>query len=63
MYESADRSVIHLQLIHNHLPRLADADLIDYDRDTDAVQLLSLHPRVTDIIQLSIKAEQHDDSE
>jgi len=63
MYTSADRSAIFLQLLHNHLPRLADAGLIDYDSNSGTVQLESLHPQVTDIIRRSVEAEQPEQSE
>jgi DNA-binding transcriptional ArsR family regulator len=58
MHTAEDRSAIHIQLLHNHLPRLADADLIDYDVDAGTVQLAPLHPRVTEIIRQSVEAEQ-----
>ena len=58
MQTPADRSAIHLELRHNHLPRLADAELITYDSHTGTVQLEPLHRRVTAIIQQSIEAEQ-----
>lgn len=56
----ADRTEIRLQLLHNHLPRLAEAGLIEYDRDTGTVQLDSLHPQTTDLIRQSVEAEQRD---
>lgn len=58
MYTAADRSAIHVELLHNHLPRLADADLIDYDVEAGTVRLAPLHPRVTEIIRQSVEAEQ-----
>jgi hypothetical protein len=63
MYTSANRSAIFLQLLHNHLPRLADAGLIDYDSNSGTVQLESLHPQVTSIIRRSVEAEQPEQSE
>ncbi|WP_235271431.1 ArsR family transcriptional regulator [Halorubrum saccharovorum] len=62
MHTSADRSAIRLQLLHNHLPQLADAGLIAYDSDCDAVRLESLHPRVTRVIRQSVEAERFDES-
>lgn len=58
MYTQSDRSAIVLQLLHNHLPRLDDADLIAYDADAKTVQLEPLHPRVREIIRQSVEAEQ-----
>lgn len=58
----ADRERIQLALVHNHLPRLADAGLIAYESHTAPVQLESLHPRVMEIIRQSVEAEQPNDS-
>jgi len=58
MQTSADRSEIRLYLRHNHLPRLDDADLVEYDGETGTVRLESLHPQVRDIIKQSVQAEQ-----
>lgn len=63
MHTTADRSEIRLTLVHNHLPRLAEAGLIDYDPYGGSVQIESLHPRVTTIIRQSIEAEPGDESE
>lgn len=57
MHTAADRSAIHIQLHHNHLPRLADAGLVDYDADAGTVRLAPLDPRVTEIIRQSVEAE------
>jgi len=62
MHTPADRSAILIQLVHQHLPLLADADLVDYDRDDSTVQIHSLHTRVESLIQQSIEAEHSDDS-
>lgn len=62
MYTSVDRSAVLLQLRHNHLPRLADAGLIDYDSNVGTVKREPLHPRVTDVIRWSIEAERPDGS-
>lgn len=63
MQTQADRLEIRLQLLHNHLPRLVDAELIDYNPHTGTVQLKPLHQRVIDIIQQSIEAEQFANAE
>lgn len=63
MHTAADRSGIRLQLLHNHLPQLADAGLIAYDPDGDTVRLESLHPRVTQLIRQSAEAEQVEQAE
>ena len=61
MQTPADRSEHRIELYHNHLPRLADAGLIDYDPQTGSVQLDSLHPQVANIIRQSVRAEQPDE--
>lgn len=63
MQTSADRSAIRFQLLHNHLPRLADAGLIEYDAQAGTVQREPLHRRVTAIIRQSVEAERLADSE
>ena len=63
MQTPIERSEIRLQLVHNHLPQLADLDLIAYDVDVGTVHLETLHPRVKDVIQQSIEAEQLPESE
>jgi DNA-binding transcriptional ArsR family regulator len=61
-HTSADRSELRLTLVHNHLPGLDEAGLIDYNPQSESVQLSALHPQVTDIICQSIEAEQRPDS-
>lgn len=56
MQTPADRSEIRIDLTHNHLPRLADAGLVEYDRDTGSVRLASLHPQVAALIRRSARA-------
>lgn len=63
MYTASDRSEIRLQLLHKHLPRLADAGLIEYVSSNDTVRLESLHPQVRDVIRRSVEAEQSEASE
>lgn len=62
MHTSSDWSELRVALVHNHLPRLADVGLIDYDPQDASVQLASLHPQVADIVRQSIEAEQHTES-
>ncbi len=62
MQTPADRSELLLELEHNHLPRLVDAGLIDYESHTGSVRLEPLHPRVEDIIRQSVEAELSADS-
>lgn len=63
LYTAADRSEVRLQLLHNHLPQLDDAGLIEYDPNSGTVRLRSLQPRPTDIIRQSVEAEQSVESE
>ena len=51
-----DRSDVLLVLKHNHLPRLADAEMVDYNPQNGTVHLESLHPFVADIIRRSVEA-------
>lgn len=57
MQRPADRSRRRTELRHRHLPRLADAGLIDYDRDDGSVSLDTLHPRVAEVVRRSVRAE------
>lgn len=63
MYTQADRSKILVELLHSHLPQLADAGLITYDPDTGTVQLSSVQPQVREMVRQSIKAERLEPSE
>lgn len=56
MQTPADRSELRLELMHVHLPRLADAGLIAYDPDEGTVELEPLHPRVADLVRGSIES-------
>lgn len=62
MQSHADRNKIYLALVHNHLPQLANAGLIDDESHTDSIQLQSLHPQVIDLIRQSVKAGQLSDA-
>ena len=57
MHTPTDRAKLRVQLEHNHLPRLDDAGLIDYDPQSDSVRIESLHPQVADIVRRSVEAE------
>lgn len=57
MRTPADRSELRLTLIHNHLPRLAEADLIRYEPQEGTVQLPSMHSKTAEIIRQSVEAE------
>lgn len=61
MQTPADRSELLVQLIHNHLPQLADMGLVDYEPHTGSVQIEPLHPQVADIIRQSGRAEPRED--
>ena len=52
-----DRDAVLTSLIHVHLPLLAAAGLIEYDRAQGRVQLESLEPAVDALITRSIEAE------
>lgn len=58
----ADRSEIHLELVHNHLPQLADAGLITREPNADTVRLDPIDPQIADLIRRSVGAEESDDS-
>lgn len=57
-----DRRELRLELVHKHLPCLADAGLITYDVAAGAVQCGSFHEQVAAIIRQSIRADQPADS-
>lgn len=63
MYTQADRSGVLVELLHNHLPQLADAGLTTYEPDTGTVQLASVQPRFKEIIRQSVEAERLEPSE
>ncbi len=62
MQTHADRSAIRLTLIHNHLPQLVEASLVEYDSDDGTVRMVSLHSRVREIIRQSVDAERRTES-
>ena len=47
-----------MALTHSHLPCLADAGLLQYDREEGTVELADLPPSVRDVIHRGIAAEQ-----
>jgi len=62
MQTPTDRSAIHLDLVHSHLPRLADSGLVTYEPNAGTVQLDPIDPQVAQIIRQSVEAEALDDS-
>ncbi|MCY4733008.1 hypothetical protein KY092_21000 [Natronomonas gomsonensis] len=57
MRTQRDRLNRRIELIHVHLPLLANTGLIEYDPATGSVELESISPPVADIIRQSINAE------
>ena len=53
----AERNEIVVGLEHSHLPLLADAGLVTYDRQRGTVELESLAPTVEALLRRSIAAE------
>jgi hypothetical protein len=49
-----DQQKLSLALIHQHLPVLAAADILRYDREREQVELASLDPRVADLVRWSV---------
>lgn len=56
MQRPADRTALRLRLVHVHLPRLADAGLVEYDPEEGSVRLEQLHPQVTALVRRSVEA-------
>lgn len=65
-WEATDRSTMGTQedrqkwllaLAHQHLPVLAAADLLRYDRERGRVELAAVSPRVADVVRWSVLAE------
>jgi len=63
MHTPEDRSAIKVRLVHNHLPTLADAELIDYEPDSGVVQVPPLNTEVKHLIRQSVAAESNDEAE
>lgn len=57
MTSRADYEQIHIALIHQHLPLLADVGMVSYDRESGAVRLEPLTTAVQDLISQSIETE------
>lgn len=50
-------SRVHLALYHSHIPKLADANIVDYSRERDAVTLSVETDRVESLLDLAASAE------
>lgn len=59
LQQSGEHNDVLINLHHHHLPRLANAGLIEYQSEDGSVTLRSLHPQVKEIIRHSIVIEQH----
>lgn len=55
--DSARAAQIRVELAHQHLPLLAEADLVSYDRDTGEVGVEAHDPAVERLVRRSIEAE------
>lgn len=53
--ENRDRWMMALR--HQHLPMLAEVDLLDYDPDSGRIEAVPLEERVADIVRWSVVAE------
>jgi len=56
--DAADAAAVGLH--HTHLPRLADAGVIDYDRDTERVSLAANADRLGPYLELAAREERAD---
>lgn len=52
-----DRTRVRIALEHCHLPRLAEAGLVTYDREAGAVEIEPLDPAVDDLLSRSVDPE------
>lgn len=52
--ESSDHHTqLKIELYHNHLPKLADEDVITYDRDRGCLELANLPPDVNKLLAVT----------
>ena len=51
-YDSRSAERIRVELVHGHLPKLAEADLIEYDSDTNLVSSTPVTTHLTALIQI-----------
>lgn len=56
-----DQQSLEQTLYHNHLPRLADAGLVEFDPDERVVTSESLSEPVRDLVQVTYMAEHQTD--
>lgn len=54
---AADRSSIRVKLYHDHLPKLADADLVEFDQEAKVVDRSPLSATERELIQAACVAE------
>lgn len=52
-----DHQEIRIELIHNHLPLLAETDFIEYDREAGTIELEPLNSEVSELIRHSVERE------
>lgn len=52
------RQEILVELVHAHLPRLAEDGLVAHDRENDTVRIEPLDESVVDLISQSVESEQ-----
>jgi DNA-binding transcriptional ArsR family regulator len=54
---AAERHRVYMSLYHDHLPELADADIVEYDQQEDMVELGANHSEVKDALEQQLSAE------